>query len=251
MLIPVLLLIAVLALLGWFVRKDRAEYARFKALTRTEDRQRAFRRWTGRSLLLFSGTSLLVLLLLGRLDTLIRFPADFAGLAVRLNEGPDGFGLGFALGMGGALFVGALIGIAFRVFLLRRKRSPVRPPKVVGDIAPLLPRNRDERKWTALLGSNAGLGEELFFRLMLPLLIVQVSGSVVLAFVAAGLIFGAVHFYQGWIGIVATTLVSFLFAAVYLASGIIWLAVVVHALMNLNSLWLQPLLMERRAGAET
>jgi membrane protease YdiL (CAAX protease family) len=45
-------------------------------------------------------------------------------------------------------------------------------------------------------------------------------------------------------------LVGFLFAAIYLASGIIWLAVVVHALMNLNSLWLQPLLMERRAGAQ-
>ena len=40
MLIPSLLLAAVLALLAWFVRNDRAEYAAFKALTRTEDRQR-------------------------------------------------------------------------------------------------------------------------------------------------------------------------------------------------------------------
>ncbi|HEX5181814.1 MAG TPA: CPBP family intramembrane glutamic endopeptidase [Allosphingosinicella sp.] len=248
MLIPAFLLIAVLALLGWFVRNDGKEYERFKALTRTEDRQRAFRRWTIKSFFLFSGASFAVLLLIGRLDTLVHFPAEFVGLSRMLSDGPDGFGLGLVLGLVGALFVGIPIGMAFRSRLLRGRPTP-RPQKLLGDIAPLLPRSRDERKWTALLGTNAGLGEELFFRLMLPLLIVEVGGGAILAFVAAGLIFGLVHFYQGWVGIAATTVIGFVFAGLYLASGTIWAPVILHALMNLNSLWLQPLLSERRTRA--
>jgi membrane protease YdiL (CAAX protease family) len=159
---------------------------------------------------------------------------------------PDGIGLGFALLMLGTLVVGALIGMVIRSRLLRRP-FPSREQKLLGDIAPLLPRNADERKWTALLSVNAGLGEELFFRLMLPLLIIQVTGNAIFAFAAAGLIFGLVHFYQGWVGVAATTVAGFLFTAVYLASGILWIAVLLHALMNLNSLWLQPLLAEGRA----
>ena len=85
-------------------------------------------------------------------------------------------------------------------------------PKILGDVEPLFPRNPDERRWTALIGANAGVGEELFFRLMLPLLITLVTGNASLAFAAAGLIFGLVHFYQGWVGILATTVAGFVFA---------------------------------------
>ncbi|HEX4738519.1 MAG TPA: CPBP family intramembrane glutamic endopeptidase [Allosphingosinicella sp.] len=240
MLIPALLLVAVLALLGWFVRNDRAEYEAFKTLTRTEDRQRAFRRWTAKSFLLFWGAALLVLVLIGRVGTLLRLPPEFAPLLPHLG----GFDAGVVPFVIGGVIGGGIIGAVAATLLSRRRAAK---PKVLGDIEPLLPRNRDERRWTALLGVNAAIGEELFFRLMLPLLIALATGSAVAAFVAAGLIFGLVHFYQGWVGILATTLVGFFFAALYLASGMLWVAIVLHAVMNLNSLWLRPLLAERQS----
>jgi membrane protease YdiL (CAAX protease family) len=247
MLIPIVLLAAVLALLAWFVRNDRAEYRRFKALTRTEDRQRVFRRWTIRSFLLFCGASLAVLLLLGRLGALLRPPPEFPVLAAGLRlRDPGGLGIGFLIGLGIAAVAGALGGAGIAKWRRRRGSAP-RPPKALGDIEPLFPRNRAERKWTALLAANAGPGEELFFRLMLPLLIALVTGNAVIAFAAAGLIFGLVHFYQGWVGIAATTILGFVFTALYLATGIIWIPVLLHSLLNLNTLWLRPFLAERRA----
>jgi membrane protease YdiL (CAAX protease family) len=241
MLIPAILLAAVLALLAWFVRNDRAEYEAFKTLTRTEDRQRAFRRWTARSFLLFWGAALVVLVLIGRAGALVRLPPEFAPLLRHLPGGFDAGAVPFVIGgvIGGGI-VGAVAGI-----LLKRNRSA--KPKMLGDIEPLLPRNAAERRWTALLGVNAAVGEELFFRLMLPLLIALVTGSAVAAFAAAGLIFGLVHFYQGWVGILATALVGFFFAALYVASGMLWVAILLHAVMNLNSLWLRPLLAERQS----
>lgn len=241
MLIPAVLLVAVLALLGWFVRNDRAEYEAFKALTRTEDRQRAFRRWAAKSFLLFWGVSLVVLVLIGRLGALLRLPAEFAPLPPHLPAGFDAGVVPFAIG---GIVAGGIIGVVAATFLGRRRTAK---PKVIGDIEPMLPRNAAERRWTALLGVNAAVGEELFFRLMLTLLIALVTGNAVIAFAAAGLIFGAVHFYQGWIGIIATTIVGFVFAAFYLASGMLWLAIVLHAVMNLNTLWLRPLIAERQS----
>jgi membrane protease YdiL (CAAX protease family) len=241
MLIPALLLVAVLALLGWFVRNDRAEYEAFKKLMRTEDRQRAFRRWIVKSFLLFWGVALVVLVLIGRADSLLRLPPEFAPLLPHLPAGFDAGAVPFVIG--GVIGGGIIGGVA--ATLLSRRR--IVKPKMLGDIEPLLPRNGDERRWTALLGVNAAVGEELFFRLMLPLLIALVTGSAIAAFLVAGLIFGLVHFYQGWVGILATALVGFFFAALYVASGMLWVAMLLHAIMNLNSLWLRPLLAERQS----
>jgi CAAX protease family protein len=241
------LLAAVAALLAWFMSTDRAEYAAFKALTRTEDRQRVLKRWTLRSFLAFLGAALLVLLILGRLDTLIRMPAEFRPLAGRLagllsDHGPRGMSSGFVIGFGAALVGGGIAGAIVAALLARRNKES-RPTRT--DIEPLFPRNKDERLWTALLGANAGPGEEVFFRLMLPLLLVATTGNLILAFALAAAIFGLLHLYQGWFGVVATSLAGLFFTFVYLATGNIWIAALIHALMNLNTLWLRPLLSQR------
>ena len=247
MLIHLLLLAAVLILLAWFVRNDRAEYAAFKALTRTEDRQRVIRQWTWRSFLVFTGSAVAVLAILGRLDALVRVPPEFGELTALIDRDSGGGGIssGFLIGFLVAAVAGGLAGAAISSRLAGRK-APAAPPKLLGDVEPLLPRNRNERRWTGRMAINAGPSEELFFRLMLPLLIAFVTGNAAFAFIASSLIFGLVHFYQGWVGILATTIVGFAFAALYLATGIIWLPVVAHSLMNLNSMWLRPWLDERR-----
>jgi len=243
------LLAAVAALLAWFMWTDLAEYRAFKSLTRTEDRLCVLRRWTLRSFLAFLGSSLVVLLLLGRLDSLIHMPAEFRSLSERLSgflpgHGSQGVGSGFLVGFGAAMVGGAVAGAIIAGMLARRKKGR---PSLPTDIEPLLPRNKDERLWTALLGANAGPGEEIFFRLMLPLLLVAVTGNPILAFALAAMIFGLLHLYQGWFGVVVTSLAGLFFTVVYLATGNIWIAALIHALMNLNTLWLRPLLSQRFA----
>jgi membrane protease YdiL (CAAX protease family) len=241
------LLAAVAALLAWFMRTDLAEYAAFKALTRTEDRQRVLRRWTLRSLLFFLGSALAVLLILGRLDSLVHMPAEFRPLSARLSgllfgHGSKGAGSGFLIGFGAAL-AGSAIACAVIAALLARRRTSSPPARA--DIEPLFPRNKDERRWTALFGANAGPGEEVFFRLMLPLLLVAVTGNALLAFALAAAIFGLLHLYQGLFGVAATALAGLFFTFVYLATGSIWIAALLHSLANLNTLWLRPLLAQR------
>jgi uncharacterized protein len=60
-----LLLAAALGAVGWFMWDDRHEYARFKALADTRDRQRRYRVWIVKSFLLFTGMTLVGLALLG------------------------------------------------------------------------------------------------------------------------------------------------------------------------------------------
>jgi membrane protease YdiL (CAAX protease family) len=234
------LLIAVLLLLAAFVRNDIADYAAFKTLTDTQARQRAFGRWTAKAFAFFGLGSLAMLLLIGRIEALWRLPPEFAGTAAAVSRrlagdgGSDG-ATGFILGVSGALVAGALGGA-----LLARWRRGTAAGPVLGDIEPLFPRNAAERRWTALLAANAGPSEELFFRLMLPLLFALATGNALFGFAAASLIFGIAHLYQGWKGVLGTTVAGLLFAGIYLASGSIWLPALLHALVNLNSLWLRP-----------
>ena len=55
--LKLLLLLLCLAMLWWFLRNDAAEYAAFKKLTDTRERQRCYRHWVLKSFLVFSGTT--------------------------------------------------------------------------------------------------------------------------------------------------------------------------------------------------
>ena len=71
---------------------------------------------------------------------------------------------------------------------------------------------------------------------------VLVIGNVWVAFALAAIVFGLAHLYQGLVGVVATTAVGVLLTAFYLASGSIWIAVLVHGAIDLVGLVLRPLL---------
>ena len=61
-----------------------------------------------------------------------------------------------------------------------------------------------------------------------------------IAFVATTLLFGALHRYQGWVGVLLTTVLGGLFALAYLAADGLWLPVAFHLFINFNSLLLNP-----------
>ena len=241
-LLAALLLAATAAALVWFVKGDIVEWRLFQRLVDTGARQDRYRRWCLKQWLAFVVPSLVGLALLGRLDAVVTMPSGFAPVAARLPV-LDGSTV-LPLIVGGT--IGVVIGAALAAvaMLIRRRRgvtSP-NPPLTLGNVSSLLPRNREELAWSAVLSVSAGVTEELAFRLFLPLLLVLVGLPALLAFAIAAAVFGGMHLYQGWVGVVATTVIGGLMTAAYLMSGALWVAMLLHALLDLNGLVLRPLL---------
>lgn len=232
--------VAMIVLQIW---QDRRTFPCFKAMTETAPRQATMRYWLIDSFLRYGVAGVIALFLLGRPGALAAVPADMAAARDQLLAGigldPAGASE-MTLGMSVALVVGLIAG-AFIPLLLQRKKK-TNAPVVIGDIAALLPRNGREMGWMAAMSINAGVSEEIFFRLVLPFAAFTLWPDARVAFLIAALLFGAVHAYQGVVGIVATFVVGLLLTFIYLATGQIWLAIALHALMDLRTLVLVPLL---------
>ncbi|HUO12984.1 MAG TPA: CPBP family intramembrane glutamic endopeptidase [Caulobacteraceae bacterium] len=255
--VPAVLLVIALAGLAWSTRRSQRQYALFKAYAETRDRQRFYRRWLVGGLLEFGVGSLIALWVLGRLEGVRTEPATFLGLTRWLRAAAPAKGLlasGALSGLAIGIVAGSLVTtvIAARRAAARRTDGADAGGVMLGDIAPLLPRNARETLLTGLLSINAGVTEELFFRLLLPLLVTLVTGDARLGFVAAGVIFGLAHIYQGWVGVVATSVIGGALSAIYLWSGQLWVAMAVHAGFDLIGLVVRPTLaraLSRRRAA--
>ena len=236
MILPNTLLLATLMSLVWFLKGDLLGYRRIKRLPDTASRQKTYRLWIAKAAIAFVLPGVIGLALLGRLDALVTVPPEFDALRTLLPS-LEGYSRVELLGMiGGSALGGLIIGAVLAT------RRNWRVLKTIGNVGSLLPRNRPEIAHAAAMSIAAGISEELAFRLFLPLLVALVSGSAFVAFGVAVAAFGAMHVYQGRAGVIATTLVGALMAAVYLMTGELWLAMVLHALIDLNSLVLRPML---------
>ena len=237
--LPAALLLACLAALAWLTWRDIADYAVFKQLTETADRQRGYRAWVLKSFLLFFGASVVCLALLGHLGCLIHEPREFFELARRLRTAVPF--AAFAPELLGGMAAGVSTSVVIAVILAQRNARRAAAP-VLGDVAALLPRNGAETLWTALIAVNAGVSEEVFFRLLLPLLLVMVFGNALLAFAVAGIVFGLAHVYQGWVGVLATFVLGLVLAGLYLLTGSLLAPIAVHVLIDLVGLVIRPTL---------
>ena len=224
-----IVLVAMLVLLALrTIRKDRREYQRFKRYRGTVKRQAVFRRWLRESFLTFGGLSLVLLLLAG----------SYVGpLLAELQ------GWAWVSGIRSHLWIPGVVAVVVIVLTwlgIRAARHDADGIMAVGDIQALLLRNRQELRLGALLSINAGIVEELAFRLAIPALVFGASGSAVAAVAASVMLFGALHLYQGAAGIIGTTIIGVAMMALYVVSGSIVAPIVLHALIDLRSLVLIP-----------
>jgi membrane protease YdiL (CAAX protease family) len=231
--------ILVLGLLGayvWYLRGGRVAAA--------ANRVARYRRWLHRAPLAFGASSLVVLLIAGRIDALAAMPPEFAGIATtaRYLAGFGGNVLALQLAILGGFGGGVLLGLAIAAWRARRGKRQL----VAGRLGAFLPRNRAELGWTASIAIAAGVVEELFFRLAFPLFATIALGSAQWAVALATLLFAAAHRYQGWVGVTFSAIASVLFATVYLATGSLWFTMLVHILLNLNGMALRPALLGDR-----
>jgi len=238
---PAALVVVLVVLLAGLVlrtlRKDRREYGRFKRSRSTARRQRFFAKWLRESFLLFGGASLGILILAWQYVPLLlgdieRLPAMQA--VRRLMA--DGGALTTAVVWGGGAVL--LLGSVLAIWLARTSDDV----PAIGDIAALLPRNRQELGWGAAMSVNAGVVEELMFRLALPTLVYAVSGDALVAVAGSVLVFGLLHLYQGAWGVLGSVAIGAVLMAVFLLSGSILVPIVVHMLIDLRSLVLIPVL---------
>jgi membrane protease YdiL (CAAX protease family) len=233
------LLLVILVLLVWrAVSRERREYARFKALRSTKLRQKVYRRWLVESVLVMGGLTIAVLLAAGPYVPQVLAQAQAWPPVAWLREA-------FATPVGAIVAVAA--GIVFVLvmvlpaFLLR----DVDEVPMVGDIGALLPRNNAELPYGAGLALSAGIFEETLFRLGLPALVFGITGDAAIAFLGCAVLFGLLHLYQRVVGVVTATVLGLLLTLAYVVSGSILLAIAIHALIDLRSLVLLPMLINR------
>lgn len=241
---PAIAAVTLLGLLAWLMiramRKDRREYSRFKRYRSTIRRQGMYRKWVIESFLVFGGSAVVVSVLVWQhiplfLDAFYQLPA-IVELGHFVAEHP-GMVTGF---VAGAIVAIAVVSV-LAIFLARN----VDEVHTVGDIAALLPRNRAELKYGALLSINAGIVEELLFRLAMPVLIYAAVADAAIAVAASIALFGLLHIYQGPSGVIGSMVIGVLLMALFLGTGSILLAVLAHALIDLRSLVLIPVTIYR------
>jgi membrane protease YdiL (CAAX protease family) len=230
--------LVVLALaLGAYVYFFKGDFGRLSELSARRPpgwRRKRYRIWIAKAFVLFALPALVGLALLGRLKALAAPPPEFAALAAAAGY-PLPTGL-LALEVCAGLFGGVVLGGGWAVWRRRRGKAPA----MFGDFSRLLPRERSEALYAAASALTAGVTEELYFRLLVPLAVALLTGSALLGFAAATLLFGLAHRYQRLAGVIATSAVGAVLAFVYLASGTLWLAMLIHVLIDLNGLLLRP-----------
>ncbi len=215
------------------IRKDRREFSRFRRYRSTVRRQRMMRRWLIESAVTFGAIGALLLIVVHPFaGAMLEQTQQLAPVAAVRDFTGSGLGIG--------MIIGALVGLTLLTIVGVRGARREGGVLVVGNIAALLPRNRPELGWGAALSRNAGVSEELLFRLALPALLVIVTGEPISAFLLAALVFGLLHAYQGPVGVIATTLVGLVFTAIYVVTGSIVVVMVLHALFDLRTLVIIP-----------
>lgn len=238
----IVLALVVVALLALLVvraaRKDRREYTRFKRYRTTRRRQAVMRKWVIESFVVHGGSAVLVLLLAWQqVPLLLEAIESVPAVQWFRDAASEGLLKGFLIGATGALFIGSIA-----LLPLARGQDEV---VTIGDIHALLPRNRGELRYGALLSINAGVVEELLFRLALPAAVFGVTGSVAAAVLGSTAVFAALHLYQGASGVIGSAVIGALLMAVFVGTGSILIAILVHAFIDLRSLVAIPMIVYR------
>jgi len=236
MALPAAVLALAIAAYVYFFKGDFGWLSELAALQPPGWRRRRYRVWIAKSWLLFAGPSLLGLALLGRLDLLLTPPVEFVWPAYEAGYPAPIQDLLIELAVG--LAAGSVVGGGWSIWRGRRGRLPA----MLGDFSSLLPQDRVEARLAAGSAISAGITEEIYFRLLIPLLVTDLAHNPWAGFAVGTLLFALAHRYQRWLGVVATGLVGVLLAFFYLQSGALWLAMLVHATIDLNGLVVRPAL---------
>lgn len=133
-----------------------------------------------------------------------------------------------------------LIGMIVPVIIARR--GPGSIEKQLEPVRFLLPTTMGQRWLFVLVCLTAGVAEEWIYRgFVLHFLVAELpalNGWIIV--VAAAVMFGIAHAYQGRAGTILTGVLGIVFSLFYITSGNLLLSMVMHALLDLRILLLIP-----------
>jgi uncharacterized protein len=133
-----------------------------------------------------------------------------------------------------ALSVGWIAALVLTVQLIKQGlfRAPL--TRLYSRYEQLMPTNRSEFAASWLTSLSAGIGEEIVYRGFLMWLAVSLTG-VPAGLLLTSLLFGAAHGYQSRVGMIVATVAALLLGGVYLASGSLFLVILMHATYDIAS----------------
>ncbi len=104
-------------------------------------------------------------------------------------------------------------------------------------VAEVVPRTRAERRAWVVAAMSTGVTDEVTYRAFVMSFLAGVVGTqnVLVIGVVSSVLFGLAHLYQGWRGVVFTTMLGGALAIVAVASGLL-AAIVLHMIIDLRLL---------------
>jgi len=98
----------------------------------------------------------------------------------------------------------------------------------------MMPRTKREKRWWVCVSLAAGICEEIIFRGAYIFLLASIfpNLSIYIVYALTVILFGLGHIYQGAKGLIISSLVGALFAAIYIVSGSLIIVVVIHFLTD-------------------
>ncbi|TRO64515.1 CPBP family intramembrane glutamic endopeptidase [Christiangramia sabulilitoris] len=246
--IAILLFLLILSLFN--SKRDLRKYNTFKALTGTSERQAMFKKMLLESFLIYGCLGLLALYILGRFSALTQFPDFLMEYSTYLRSfrihNIEEITLIKILKLALVYLIPFLLLATTLLNLImvyvQHKKTDEKSTEVSPDaINHLMPRNAAERSWVTLISINAGFSEEIFFRLLLPILFFNIFGSSLISVLLASLWFGLVHAYQGISGIISTLIAGLMLFYIFILTQNIWITILVHIILDLNGLVITPL----------
>jgi len=169
--------------------------------------------------------------------------------------------IGLVMPGGWRFFVAVGLGLVILVLLVLQNARGMRDAEsrsemldAFGDILAMVPRARLDGGMWVVLSITAGVCEELLYRGVLLWYLLNYMPAPV-AWVAAAVLFGWGHFYQGPKGMIQTAMVGAAMLALYVISGSLWVSMAVHVAIDVNSglfaAWLLRQVRADKAAAET
>lgn len=136
-----------------------------------------------------------------------------------------------AIGLG---LAAVAVQITYVVVALRDADKLAQVRQQMGELSMLAPQTPAEQRLFGVVSVSAGVCEEIVYRGLLLATLVPLVGTWP-AVVLSSCIFGLGHAYQGIAGIAKTSLVGLVFALLTVFSGSIFIAILLHAVIDLTS----------------